>query len=87
MVTLEAAAEPVLDQPRRAVRAFEAEAASPAERDRRIAAPIQEQERLLAAPESASATASTRTGDSHLPRSGGEARMSIAAMAGRPTAL
>ncbi len=49
MVAFEPAAEPVLDQPGRAVRAFEAEAAFPAERDRRIAAAVQEQERLLAA--------------------------------------
>src|SRR5581483_5842413 len=51
MVAFEAAAEPVLDEPGRAVRTFELEAAFPAERDRRIAAAIEEEEGLLAAPE------------------------------------
>ena len=49
MVAFEPAAESVLDQPGRAVRAFEFEAAFPAERHRRIAAAIEEQQRLLAA--------------------------------------
>ena len=39
----------MLDQPGRAIGAFEAMAAGPAERERRIAAPIEEQHRLLAA--------------------------------------
>ena len=51
MMAFEPAAESVLDQPGRAVRAFELEAAFPAERHRRIAATVQEQQRLLAAPE------------------------------------
>ena len=52
MVAFEAAAEAVLDQPRRAVGAFEFEAAIPADGDRRIAAPVQEEKRLLAARQS-----------------------------------
>src|SRR4030042_4034643 len=47
----EPAPESVLDEPGRAVRAFEFEATFPAERHRRIAAAIEEQERLLAAPQ------------------------------------
>ena len=43
------AAEAVLDQPGRAVRALEAMAAGAAEGQRRIAAPVEEQQRLLAA--------------------------------------
>ena len=38
----------MLDQPGRAIGAFEAMAATPAERERRVAAPVQEQHRLLA---------------------------------------
>ena len=49
MVADELAAEAVLDQPARAVRALEAVAADAAERQRRIAAPVEEQQRLLAA--------------------------------------
>ena len=45
----ERALEAVLDQPGVAVRAVEPEAAGAAERERRIAAPVQEQQRLLAA--------------------------------------
>ena len=52
MVAFEPAAEAVLDQPRRAVGAFEFEAAIPADGDRRIAAPVQKEERLLAARQS-----------------------------------
>ena len=40
-------AEAVVDQPGRAVRALEAVAAIAAQRQRRIAAPVQEQQRLL----------------------------------------
>src|SRR6185295_4317251 len=49
MVADELALEAVIDQPRVAVRAIEPEAAGAAERERRIAAAIQEQQRLLAA--------------------------------------
>ena len=49
MVAHELALEPVLDQPARAVFALETVAADPAQRQRRIAAPVQEQQRLLAA--------------------------------------
>ena len=49
MVADELAAKAVLDQPARAVRALEAMAADAAERQRRIAAPVEEQQRLLAA--------------------------------------
>src|SRR5512143_1851676 len=49
MVSFEPAAEAVLDQPGRAVGAFEFEAAIPADGDRGIAAPVQEQESLLSA--------------------------------------
>src|SRR5262245_10855751 len=48
MMAFEPAPESVLDEPGRAVRALEAEAAFAAERDRRIAAAIKKQERLLA---------------------------------------
>src|SRR6185437_6247197 len=48
MMTNEEAAETVLDQPRRAIGAFEAMAAVPAQGERRIAATVQEQHRLLA---------------------------------------
>ena len=47
MVAEEHAAEAVLDQPGRAVRALEAVAAGAAERQRRVAAAIEEEERLL----------------------------------------
>ena len=50
MMAFEPAAEPVLDEPGRTVRTFELEAAFAAERDRRIAAAVQEQESLLSAP-------------------------------------
>src|SRR3546814_15317353 len=49
MVTLQAAVTAVLDQPGRTVRAFKAMAAGTAERQRRIAATIEEQHGLLAA--------------------------------------
>src|SRR5262249_26647789 len=48
VMTDEGAAEAVIDQPRVAVRAVEAEAAGPAQRKRRIAATIEEQQRLFA---------------------------------------
>src|SRR5216683_1408070 len=48
MVALQAAVEAVLDQPCRAVGALQAEAAAAAQRQRRVAAPVQEQHRLLA---------------------------------------
>ena len=51
VVAHEDAAKPVLDQPGRAVGTFEAEAAFAAEGHRRIAAAIEEEESLLAAPE------------------------------------
>jgi hypothetical protein len=44
----ELATEAMLDQPGRALRAFDALAAGAAQRDRRIAAAIEEQQRLLA---------------------------------------
>ena len=50
MVADERGAEAVLDQPGRAVRALEPVAAGAAEGERRIAAPVEEQKRLLAAP-------------------------------------
>ena len=49
MVAFEPAAEAMLDQPGRAVGAFEFEAAIPADGDRRIAAAVQKQQRLLTA--------------------------------------
>ena len=52
MVAFEAAAEAVLDQPRRAVGAFEFEAAIPADGDRRVAAAIEKEKRLLTARQS-----------------------------------
>ena len=48
MVADELAAKAMLDQPARAVRALEAVAAGAAQRQRRIAAPVEEQQRLLA---------------------------------------
>ena len=50
MMAFEPAPEPVLNEPGRAVRAFELEAAFAADGDRRIAAPVQEQESLLSTP-------------------------------------
>ena len=49
MVADELAAKAVLDQPGRTVRALEAVAADAAERQRRIAAAVEEQQRLFAA--------------------------------------
>ena len=49
MVADELAAEAVIDQPGVAVRAGEAEAAGAAQRQRRIAAAVEEKQRLLAA--------------------------------------
>ena len=49
MVADELAAKTVLDQPARTVRALEAVAADAAERQRRVAAPVEEEQRLLAA--------------------------------------
>ena len=49
MMAFEPAPEPVLNEPGRAIRAFEFEAAFAADGDRRIAAAVQEQESLLAA--------------------------------------
>ena len=49
MVADEPAPEAVIDQPGVAVRAGEAEAAGAAQRERRIAAAVEEQQRLLAA--------------------------------------
>ena len=71
MVAFEPAAESVLDQPGRAVRAFESEAAFPAERHRRIAAAIEEEERLLAARQASRPPRRPATGESQRPRSGG----------------
>ena len=70
MVAFEPAAEAVLDQPGGAIRAFEFEAAIPADGDRRIAAAIEKEQRLLAARQSLGDRLD-QTGDSHLPRSGG----------------
>ena len=47
MVAVEPLAEAMLDQPRRALRAFDAVAAGAAQRQRRIAAAVQKQQRLL----------------------------------------
>jgi hypothetical protein len=49
MVALQLRAEPVLDQPARAVRTLEPVAADPAQCQRRIAAPVEKQQRLLLA--------------------------------------
>ena len=49
MVADQGAAEAVLHEPGRAVRAFVAMGAGPAEGERRIAAPVEEEQRLLAA--------------------------------------
>jgi hypothetical protein len=69
------AAKPVLDQPARTVRALEPVAADPAQRQRRIAAPVEEQKRLLLALQRL-ATAFSNSGDRNLPRAGGVRRMS-----------
>ena len=63
------AAEAVLDQPGRAVGALEAVAAGPAQRQRRIAAPVEEQQRLLPRA-SVSPIAATSGGARKRPRSG-----------------
>ena len=47
MMAEEDAAETMLDQPGRAVRALETMAAGPAEGERRVAAPVEEEKRLL----------------------------------------
>ena len=77
VMAIEPPAEAVLDQPRRALRTFDAVPAGAAQRQRRIAAPVEEQQRLLLRA-SVSVTASTSGGDSHLPFSGGFVRRSIA---------
>ena len=82
MMADELAAKAVLDQPARAVRALEAVAADAAERQRRIAAPVEEQQRLLAAAEIVSRIWPSRTGDRKPPRAGGARRMSMAPMSG-----
>ena len=71
VVAVEPLAEAVLDQPGRALRAFDAMAARAAQRQRRVAAPIEEQQRLLRPCASVSVIASTSAGDSQLPLSGG----------------
>jgi hypothetical protein len=48
VVALEAAKEPVLDHPGGAIRALETVAARPAQRQRGIAAPVEEEQRLFA---------------------------------------
>src|ERR1700722_7580242 len=48
MMANEGGAKSVLDQPCRAIGAFEAMTATPAQRERRVAAPVQEKHRLLA---------------------------------------
>ena len=48
VVAVQAMAEAVLDQPRRALRALEAVAAAAAQRERRVAAAVEKQQRLLA---------------------------------------
>src|ERR1700722_6598681 len=63
MVADELPAETVIDQPGVAVRAGKAEAAGPAERERRIAAAIEEKQRLLAALERAPDRAGERGRD------------------------
>ena len=76
------AAEAVLDQPGRAVRALEAVAAGAAERERRIAAPVEEEERLLAARRASRRPRrrAAATGSGRAPA--GARRMSIAAISG-----
>ena len=49
MVAVQAAAEAMLDEPGRALRTVEAMAAGAAQRQRRVAAPVEEQQRLLLA--------------------------------------
>ena len=63
-------------------RAAEAMAANPAQRQRRIAAPVEEQQRLLASP-ALRRMSSTSTGDRKPPRAGGSRRRSIVSMSGR----
>ena len=84
MVADQLAAEAVLDQPARAVRALEAMAAGAAKRQRRIAAPVEEQQRLLAAFKVLAACGASSTGDRNPPRAGGARRMSIAPMSASP---
>ena len=83
MVADELAAEAVLDQPARAVRALEAVAADAAQRQRRIAAPVEEEQRLLAALQRLRASAEISTGDRKPPRAGGARRMSIGCEVGQ----
>ena len=82
MVADELAAKAVLDQPARAVRALEAVAADAAERQRRIAAAVEEEQRLLAAFQRVCRISVSSTGDRKPPRAGGARRMSIALMSG-----
>ena len=71
MVADEDAAEAMLDQPGRAVRAGHAVAAGAAERQRRVAAAVEEEQRLLAAARSSPRPPATSGGESQRPRSGG----------------
>ena len=75
-------AEAVLDQPGRAVRALEAMAAGAAEGQRRIAAPVEEQERLLARGQRPPRSPAIRRGDSQRPRGGPSRCRSTAARSG-----
>ena len=80
MVADERAAEAMLDQPGRAVGALEAMAAGAAERERRIAAPVEEQQRLLAARQRLLDARRSARGESQRPRGGPSRRRSTAAM-------
>ena len=75
-------AEAVLDQPGRAVRALEAMAAGAAQGQRRIAAPVEEQQRLFAAARGPPRCPATSRGASQRPRGGPSRLRSIAVRSG-----
>ena len=81
MVADEGRAEAVLDQPGSAIRALKAMPAGAAERQRGVAAPVEEEQRLLAAGPRL-LDAGDRLGDSHRPRGGPSRRRSTVAISG-----
>ena len=82
MVAGEAVHQPVLDHPRGAIGALEAVAAVAAQGQRREAAAVEEQQRLLAALEVGFAAPRPAPGASQRPRGGGSWVRSIARMSG-----
>ena len=82
MMADERLAKAMLDEPGRAVRALEAMAAGAAQGQRRVAAPVEEQQATVRPRASPASTPATRRGDSQRPRGGPSRRRSIAARSG-----